>query len=308
MTRPKIILDCDPGCDDLFAIFTAARWCDLVAITTVAGNVGIEHTTKNALAALTVANLDVPVHRGEARPYVGEPRDAADVHGESGLGAVTMPTSMADTAGDDAVQALLDLTAAGDVNVVAVGPFTNIARAVEKDPTWPSRVPHLSVMGGSTGAGNVTAAAEFNVWADPEAAAIVFNAGFNMTMAGLNLTHQVRMGAVEVDALRVAGTATALFAADALDFYSQYSLSNFGVPKTAMHDPCAVLAVTHPHLFTSAAMSVGVEVAGELTRGMTLVDQRENPDEPNTTVLLTADESPIVELIMQATITPAPTA
>jgi len=306
MTRPKIILDCDPGCDDLFAIYTAARWCELVAITTVTGNVGIDHTTKNALAAVTVSELDIPVHQGASHPYVGEPRDAADVHGESGLGAVTMPSTLGNVAGTDAVGTLLDATSGGDVHVVAIGPLTNIARAVELDPTWPSRVPSLSVMGGSTTVGNVTAAAEFNIWADPEAAAIVFDAGFNLTMAGLNLTHQVRMGASDVDSLRSAATPTAVFAADALDHYSQYSLSEFGVPKTAMHDPCAVLAITHPELFESARHHVVVELAGEHTRGMTLVDQRQRPDQPNTTVLFKAQEAAIVDLIMQATIDPQP--
>lgn len=304
MTRPRIILDCDPGLDDLFAILTALRYCDVVAITTVGGNVGIEHTTRNALGVSQVAGSDVPVHRGADRPYVGDPIDAADVHGDGGLGGVQLPERIRPVASEDAVSALLDLTADGDVLVVAVGPLTNIARAIERDPAFGERIPTLSIMGGSTGAGNVTAAGEFNIWFDPEAAEVVFSSGANILMAGLNLTQQVCMGPPEIERLRAAGTTTATFAADALEFYNGHSLRTYGVPKSAMHDPCAVLAVTHPDLFVSQPMHVVVETAGTHTRGMTLCDHRRNPEPPNTDVLVEAAGDAVVERIMDATISP----
>ena len=195
-TRPRIVLDCDPGVDDTFAIFTALRYCDLAAITTVAGNVGLNHTTRNALVALQLSGAEhVPVHQGAAGPLNGQQiEDASHVHGASGLGGVTPPALTTSPVSDDAVSALLETTADGDTIVVAIGPLTNLALALERDPTWAQRVPQLVIMGGSLDAGNVTAAAEFNIWADPEAAAIVYAAGFDLTMAGLNLTHQVRMG------------------------------------------------------------------------------------------------------------------
>lgn len=305
-TRPRIVLDCDPGVDDTFAIFTALRYCDLVAMTTVAGNVGLNHTTRNALVALQLAGAGhVPVHQGAAGPINGQViEDASHVHGAAGLGGVTPPDLTISPTSDDAVSALLETTADGDTIVVAIGPLTNLALALERDPTWVDRVPRLVIMGGSLDYGNVTAAAEFNIWADPEAAAVVFAAGFDLTMAGLNLTHQVRMGPPETERLRVAGTTTAVFAADALDFYASYSQREYGIAKTAMHDPCAVLEVVRPDLFEREAMHVVVETAGDHTRGMTLCDLRPNADAPNAQVMTSARGDDVVDLIVDATADP----
>lgn len=307
-TRPRIVLDCDPGVDDTFAIFTALRYCELIALTTVAGNVGLNHTTRNALVALQLAGAgDVPVHQGAAGPINGQViEDASHVHGASGLGGVTPPDLTIRPASDDAISALLETTAGGDTIVVAIGPLTNLALALERDPTWVERVPRLVIMGGSLDHGNVTAAAEFNIWADPEAADAVFRAGFDLTMAGLNLTHQVRMGPPETERLRAAGSPTAVFAADALDFYASYSRREYGIAKTAMHDPCAVLEVVRPDLFERKAMHVVVETAGEHTRGMTLCDQRPNADEANAQVMTSARGDEVVDLIVDATVRPVP--
>lgn len=303
MNRPKIVLDCDPGVDDAFAILTAARYCELLAITTVAGNVGLEHTTRNALVVTQLAGLHVPVHSGAARPLEGEQLDAANVHGETGLGGVTIPPVERDIASDDAVGALLELTN-DNVTIVAIGPLTNIALAMEADPTWAKRIPRLVIMGGSTGAGNVTAAAEFNIWADPEAAAVVFESGVALTMAGLNLTQQVRMGAPEIETMRRSGSITAAFVADALEFYADYSRRNFGTPKTAMHDPCAVLEVVRPDLFERQAVHAVVETQGRHTRGMTLIDSRPQPTPPNVDALVRASSDDVVDLIVKAAIDP----
>ena len=304
--RPRIVLDCDPGVDDTFAIFTALRYCDLAAVTTVAGKVGLNHTTRNALIALQLSGApDVPVHQGVAGPLNGAIiEDASHVHGATGLGGVAPPDLTIEPSSDDAASALLDLTADGDTIVVAIGPLTNLARVLERDPSWVDRVPRLVIMGGSLDAGNVTAAAEFNIWADPEAAAMVFDAGFDLTMAGLNLTHQVRMGPPETERLRAAGSPTAVFAADALDFYADYSRREYGIAKTAMHDPCAVLEVVRPDLFEREAMHVVVETTGEHTRGMTLCDRRLNAGEPNAKVMTSAASEAVVDLIVDATVDP----
>lgn len=307
MSRPKILLDCDPGVDDMFAMFCALRYTDLVAVTSVAGNVGIDHTTHNALAILELAESTVPVHRGAARPLNGMAgEDASDVHGKAGLGGVTLPTVTTDVASDDAVGALFDLTATGDVTVVAVGPLTNIAHAIERDAGWIDRIPRLVIMGGSTSAGNVTSYAEFNIWADPEAAAVVFDSGVAITMAGLNLTRQVTMGQPEIDLMRAAHTPTGLVAAGALDFYSDFSMTAYGIKQSAMHDPCAVLEVVRPDLFQRSAMAVNVETAGAHTRGMTVCDQRANAAEPDTDVLVGAARDELVEMIVDAAIHPLP--
>lgn len=304
--KPKIVLDCDPGLDDMFAIFTALRYCDLLAITTVAGNVGIEHTTHNALGIVQIAEAVTPVHRGAAGPYAGsELEDASHVHGETGLGGVQLPALTSDVASRDAVSALLDLTSDGDVTAVAIGPLTNIAHAIDRDPTWPQRLSRLVIMGGSTDVGNVTATAEFNIYADPEAAAVVFGSGMQITMAGLNLTRQVSMGASEIAIMRDSGSATGKLAADALEFYADFSLRNYGVARSSMHDPCAVLEVARPDLFERVAMRVDVETAGVHTRGMTVCDQRQNSQEPNTEVMITAAGSQAVSLILDAAISPS---
>lgn len=304
MNRPKVLLDCDPGIDDMFAMFCALRYCDLLAVTSVAGNVGIDHTTRNALAVLELCGADVPVFRGASAPLAGTAvEDARHVHGETGLGPITLVPPSTEPAGD-ATDALFELTAGGDVTVVAVGPLTNLARAIALDPTWVDRVPRVVIMGGSTTTGNVTPFGEFNIVADPEAAAIVFESGVALTMAGLNLTRQVTMGAGEIAALRNAGTPTATAAADALDFYSDFSLAHYGVKQSAMHDPCAVLEVVRPDCFDRRPMQVDVEVRGEYTRGMTVCDQRPNARAPDTDVLVGVNAPVVVEAIIEATIRP----
>ena len=301
--RPKIVLDCDPGVDDAFAILTALRYTDLRAITTVAGNVGIEHTTRNALGIVELAGASVDVHRGSAEPLAGSTGDARHVHGESGLGDVELRVS-GEVASGDAIGALLEHTSTADTTIVAVGPLTNIALAVRRDPDLVKRVPRLVLMGGSVDAGNVTATAEFNIWADPEAAAEVFAAGFNLTMVGLNLTRQVRMGQPEIELMRAMNGSTGAFCADILEFYADYSLRTFGIAKSAMHDPCAVLDVTHSQLFERASMHIAVETAGDHTRGMTVCDQRRNGAVPNAAALVGADGADAVQLILEAVAEP----
>ena len=302
---PRILLDCDPGVDDTFAIYTALRFCDLVAITSVAGNVGVDHTTRNALGVVELSGADTPVYRGAAGPLNGSPvDDARHVHGEAGLGGAALPEPRRSEQAEDAVDALLELTRDGDTAVVAVGPLTNLALALERDPSWPERVPRGVIMGGSLDAGNVTAAAEFNILADPEAAAIVFEAGFDLTMAGLNLTRQVQMGTPEIERLRASNSPTAILGADALEFYADFSSQVYGIPKSAMHDPCAVLEVARPDLFERRELHVAVETTGEHTRGMTLCDLRPNPAPANTKVMTTAAAQSVVDLIIEAAISP----
>jgi len=304
-TRKRIVLDCDPGVDDMFAIFTALRYCDLAAITTVAGNVGLEHTTRNALAILELAGAAVPVHRGAPVARAGKiERDASDVHGSSGLGGVDLAAPSNDVVSDDAVTALLDLTADGITTPVAVGPLTNIAEVIDRDPSWAQRVPRLVIMGGSSTTGNITQYAEFNIWGDPEAAAVVFESGVPIAMAGLNLTRQVGFGVPEIEELRRADTPTSNVSAAALDFYSDFALQSTGKKESAMHDPCAVLEVVAPELFERQAMAVDVEVIGTHTRGMTVCDQRPNAEPGEVDLLVGVSRDRVVQQIMQAAIDP----
>ena len=192
--------------------------------------------------------------------------------------------------------------AAPDVWVVAVGPLTNVALAIERDPDWVKRIAGISVMGGSTTGGNVTAAAEFNIYADPEAAARVFASGADIVMCGLNLTHQVMTSDALVADLRAGGAPLERFAAGVFDFLHGVMADLLGQRATALHDPCAVLAVTHPELFELAPRAVDVEVKGTLTRGMTVVDERpvRRGAPPNVRVAYRIDAERALDLVREA--------
>lgn len=305
--RRAIVLDCDPGLDDAMAILTAARYAQLVAITTVNGNVSLDKTTRNALVTAQLAGLDVPVHAGAARPLLAEPLDAARVHGESGLDGPVLPALEREPASHDAVGFLLELTRRrGDIDLVAVGPLTNVALAMRADAGFASRLRSLTIMGGGVNMGNVTPVAEFNVWADPEAAAVVLASGIEVTMVGLNLTTQVRAGRRTVDELRAAATPTSVFAADLLAFYRAAVLEMGSAHGGSLHDPCAVLAVTHLHLFGLRDRWVAVELTGTHTRGMTVVDERGHHDgpAPNAKVAYDVDAAEAMALIVAASIDP----
>jgi inosine-uridine nucleoside N-ribohydrolase len=269
----RMIIDCDPGHDDAIALVLAHRHARVAGITTVSGNVPLAATTANALLLTALLGVDTPVHAGAARPLVGEPQHAPHVHGESGLGDVTRMAHDRVAASDDGVGFLLEAVAP-DVWVVALGPLTNVALAIERDPGWVKRIAGISLMGGSTDVGNVTRVAEFNVYADAEAADRVFRSGADITMCGLNLTHQVMTTDAVAERLRRAGTAVSGFAAQVFDDLHGRIATLTGFREAALHDPCAVLAVTHPELIEAAPRAVSVELDGTLTRGMTVVDQR----------------------------------
>lgn len=301
--RPRIILDCDPGIDDAIAIMTASRWADLVGITTVAGNVGVEHTTANALKLRSLLGLTVPVHRGADRPLVGDPFHARHVHGATGLADVDLPEPDDGPDSWDAVDFLVEATRAEEgLHLVPVGPLTNVALALRADPGLAGRVASITLMGGGAGIGNVTAAAEFNVFADPEAADEVFRSGARLTMIGLNLTHQVRMGAVHAAQCRTVGSPVGDAMTGLLEFYTKFHLAEEEVSDGPVHDPCAVLAVTHPELFTLEDRHVQVELAGSHTRGMTLVDERgpRASAAANCRVAYGVDADAVIALVMQA--------
>jgi inosine-uridine nucleoside N-ribohydrolase len=298
-----LIIDTDPGLDDAFAIVTAHHFADVVGITSVGGNVGIDTTTTNALGLAALLGMDAPVHRGAAKPLVGEPRDAAHIHGESGMGTATLPPTDRVEASDDAAGFLVDATRVEEgLHIVAIGPLTNVALALQADPGLADRVASITIMGGSATSGNATATAEFNIYTDPEAAAIVFGSGAPITMAGLDLTHQVRLTPAHADELRALGTPVTALCADLLDSISTVYQRFVGRDDTPLHDTCAVLAVTHPHLFHGSRYPVAVELNGDLTRGMTVVDRREStePRPSNTTVLEHAEADAVRALILEA--------
>ncbi len=304
MPRPTVILDCDPGHDDALAIAVGGRHAELLGITTVAGNVGLPLTTRNALAMRRVLRLDVPVHAGSPRPLVAELRTAEFIHGASGLDGPALPDDLGEPDSRDAVAFIIDTVRGrpGEVWLVATGPLTNVALALRAAPDLAERLAGISLMGGGIPWGNVTPAAEFNVWVDPEAADAVFRSGVRLVMAGLNVTHQWTIGPGERARIRERGGAVSAFCADLLDFYgAAYARAFSGVPAGPLHDPIAVLALTHPHLLEAVPRHVVVELTGTHTRGMTLADLRDvgGGAEPNVEVLTRIDAAAATELLVE---------
>jgi len=269
----KVILDCDPGIDDAFAI---AFGCghpglELCGVTTVAGNVGLAKTTRNALAVLEfLGRPDVPVAAGSPAPLLRLFTDAHDVHGKTGLGTASLPEPSGRPVAAHAVDFLIEQIAAapGEVTLVATGPLTNIALAVRRYPPLVTQVADFIIMGGSAGRGNTTPAAEFNIWCDPEAAAIVFAAGWRVTMAGLDVTHQALATAEVRDRLRALGRLSDDLLLPALSGYRSRA-DSAGQP---VHDVCALALVAAPGLFGCRPARVEVETQGRLTAGMTVTD------------------------------------
>jgi len=275
--KHKIILDCDPGHDDAIAILLAAHHpeIELLAITTVAGNQSLEKTTHNALKVCSLANIrDVPVARGMAQPLVRPPRYAPDIHGESGMDGPDIPEPDIDAVAQHGVDLLIDLllNSEGDITLVPTGPLTNIAAAMRREPAILPKIKAISLMGGAIGVGNRMPAAEFNIWADPEAAAIVFGCGRPITMSPLEVTHQALATDEIIGRLRAAHRTVADFAADLLIFFGDTYRNVFGFPAPPVHDPCAVAAVIDPLILQAHAMHVEIETTGEWTTGRTVCD------------------------------------
>lgn len=285
--RPRLIVDCDPGLDDACALVLAHHFGDLVAVTTVGGNAPLSAVTTNALLTLQVFGIDVEVYPGADRPLVAPLRHAPEIHGADGFAGPQLPPLRRSAAPVHAVEYLIEtIRATEGLWLVPCGPLTNVALALRQAPDLADRLAGISFMGGSAGSGNATPAAEFNIAVDPEAAAAVLASGARIAMAGLDLTLQFVVDDTLTHALRELGGPGAVMLADLVAAYLDAVEAVRGRRRGGMHDPCAVLAVTHPGLITHALRQVGVELAGTLTRGMTVVDQRLplDVDDPEGTV------------------------
>jgi purine nucleosidase len=269
-----IVLDCDPGIDDALAIAFAAGHpeIELAGITTVAGNVGLAKTTANALAVASfVGATGVPVTAGCPAPLLRPALGAGHVHGESGLGGAVLPAPTRKAEDGHAIDFIIDTLAAapGEITLVAIGPLTNVALALRREPRLPQWVRDFVIMGGSAGRGNVNHAAEYNIWADPEAASVVFGAGWTVRMIGLDVTLRARATAAVQERMRGFG---ALGAELLLPALAQYADSNNTAGEPPVHDVCALVSVADPSVFTYTPASVQVETIGRLTSGMTVTD------------------------------------
>ena len=289
-TGYKMILDCDPGLDDALALLLAHGDpnIDLVGVTTVGGNVNLQRTTQNALDLREYLKFpEVPVSAGAAGPLTREFVDAAHVHGEGGLGNISLPPATLPVTGEHAADFIIEALRKepGAIHLVATGPLTNIALALEREPAIARWAASFTIMGGSTTRGNVTPAAEYNIFADPEAAKIVFDADWQVVVIGLDLTLQAQANGRVVERLKALGLLADELIVPLATFYFNPKVPDWD--GQAVHDVCALAYVARPDLFELRPARVDVETTGQFTTGMTVVDF--DPPIPNALVAMRLD-------------------
>lgn len=304
MTPTPIILDCDPGHDDAIALLlaVASPEVELIGVTTVAGNTTVDKCTTNALRILELAGRsDIPVYRGADKPFI-RPQDVADhVHGESGLDGPDLPPASTREQELHAVDYLAQEIRArdGKVTLIPTGPLTNIGLLFALHPDV--RPERIVLMGGAIGEGNRTPAAEFNIWADPEAAQRVFLAGLDTTMVGLDTTHRALITDAHTERMRSAGRVGKVVA-ELMDFYSRFHKSRYpDLEGSPMHDPVCVAHVIDPTLVTVLDAFIEIDCNGGPSWGRTNVDWRgrEHSDVPNAKVSVDIDGHRFAELIVE---------
>ncbi len=309
----KIVLDCDPGIDDALAIAFAIGHpdLDLCGITTVAGNVSLDLTTSNAQRVCEFAGAGgTPVTPGSPAPLLRPLADARKVHGDSGLGGARLPPPSGPPAAGHAVDYLIETIGAapGEITLVATGPLTNIALAVRREPRLVTQVRDFVIMGGSAGRGNVTPAAEFNIATDPEAAAIVFRAGWTVTMVGLDATLRALATEAVRARMRPLGRLADELLLPGLGNYADGGTGPTPAGPTApaerrapaVHDVCAVAHVARPGLLGCHPARVEVETAGRWTAGMTVTDFAAPAASHNALVATGIDSGAFWDLVLDA--------
>lgn len=303
--RRPVIIDCDPGHDDALALALALARpeLDVLAITTVGGNAGLERTTRNALRVLALLGRSVPVAAGAAHPLVREPWIPVEFHGESGLDGADLPEPAAEPVPVSAVECLAAAirAAPGKVTLVATGPLTNVALLLRSAPAVAEGIEEISLMGGSLGEGNTTASAEFNIWTDPEAAAVVFESGLPIRMSGLDITHGALMLPDDVARLDALGTRPGRVFADLMRFFAVHHRDRYGWDGPPIHDAVAVAWLVRPDLIESERLRVDVETGSGPARGRTIADREGLTGRPpNATVGLRIDRAGLMDLLVDA--------
>jgi purine nucleosidase len=303
--RHQIILDCDPGQDDAIAILLALASPDeleVLAITTVAGNVPLARTTRNARQVVELSGRTaVPVHAGCPRPILRPLETAEYVHGETGLNGAVLPEPTVPLAPGHAVDVIVERLMAqppGTVTLCPIGPLTNVALAIVKEPAIVLRLKEIVLMGGAMELGNVTAAAEFNIYVDPHAARVVFESGASIVMMGLDVTHKALVTDERLARIAAIGTPVAKACAGLLDFFNRYDKERYHIPGAPLHDPCVVAYLLRPELFQGQRRRVDVETEGTHTAGRTVVDWwRRSERPPNALVVNEVDSDGFFALL-----------
>jgi inosine-uridine nucleoside N-ribohydrolase len=300
----KILLDCDPGHDDAIALLLAlaSPEVELVGVTTVHGNQTLEKTTTNALKLLEfVGRTEIPVAAGTDRPIRREPFVAEYVHGKSGMDGPSLPEPTTAPIASHAVDFIAEtVLASGDpITLVPTGPLTNIGLFLARHPEAAARVRRIVLMGGAIGEGNVTPAAEFNIWCDPEAADRVFSSGLDVTMIGLDVTHQAIFGPEPTAELRAAGRVGAMVS-ELLEFYGRFHRESYGWDGSPIHDAVAMAHAFRSGIVETVHTGVRVDCGEELGRGRTNVDLRGRGGwEPNAHVAIGIDADAFIALLVE---------
>lgn len=280
--RKKLILDCDPGHDDAVALLLAlgAKNIDLLGVTCVGGNQTLEKVAYNARSILEKAKAtDIPVYAGCARPLVRKSESCPSIHGKSGLDGAKLPKPSRPLEKLHAVEFIIQTIMENKpktITLVPTGPLTNIALACRLEPKIVDRVKEVVLMGGSASVGNWSASAEYNIWEDPEAAHIVFNEAWPLTMVGLDLTHQALITNDVAARIEAIGSDVSDFVLSFLNFYRKTYKATMNMDAAPLHDPCAMAYVINPEVIKCVKAPIDIELSGNLTAGETIVDLRAN--------------------------------
>ncbi|MBE9079688.1 nucleoside hydrolase [Romeria aff. gracilis LEGE 07310] len=301
----SLIIDCDPGVDDAIAILLTLAVPDrlnLLGITTVAGNVPLDLTQSNARKICELAGrTEVKVYAGCPRPLLRSLHTAADVHGATGLQGAALPEPTMPLQPQHGVDFLVEqlMQAEQPITLAVLGPMTNIAIALIKHPEIIQNIAEIVIMGGAVTQGNVTSSAEFNLYVDPHAAQVVFDAGAPITLIPLDTTHQLLTTPARLETIRQIGTPVAQAAAGMLAFYGMPDSQRYGLPGAPLHDPCVIVYLLEPNLFTTQAVHVAVETQGTHTLGRTVVDLwNVSGQSPNLQITRSLDAESVYALII----------
>lgn len=299
-----VLLDGDPGHDDAIAwmLAKASPLLDIRGITSVAGNQTIEKTTYNARRVAALLGIDAPIAMGRPGPLLSDPITAGNIHGQTGLDGPRLPEPAGELSPLGAVELMAKVLRESEepVTIVSTGPQTNVAALLLAHPELKEKIARISLMGGGIATGNWTPAAEFNILVDPEAAKIVFTSGVPITMAGLDVTEKALILPEDFARVRALGNPVSDIVAQWLEFFYKFHRS-IGYAGAPMHDPCAVMALIHPEIFTIRPMYVQVETGGEYCRGTTVGDLLGfSGHAPNADVLMDVDRSRFADLLVEA--------
>jgi len=307
MVAKAIVIDCDPGADDAIALFLALAFpeqLNVLGITTVVGNVPLSLTQKNARCLCELAGrADLPIYAGCPRPLLRPLITAEDVHGKTGLDGISLPEPQMPLQSQHAVDFLIEtcMRSTGNITLATLGPLTNLAVAIVKQPAICQHIHEIVMMGGALTQGNITPSAEFNLYVDPHAAQIVLTAGIPLTMVSLDVTHQAIATPERLRAIRAINSPISAATVGLLDHYGVYDMQRYGFSGPPLHDPCVIAYLLQPDFFTSYRASVAVETTSELTMGRTVVDRWHVTNQPpNANVVESIEADGFYQLLTQA--------